>query len=168
MTSELVDVLLEGVDLLGRAAEVDDAGHAALDADDPRVAKISLRIAEAMRGTAKIVPDAPAAASAPAAGQASEPAEFRPQDRLDAAWAAAHRGELVSLLWSAVPWVRFDFSDVTSIDAAGLAFLTLAARTPDSPGTTRKIRLEGVSPALERLLHAAGLGGLCRAVTVEV
>jgi anti-anti-sigma factor len=168
MTSELVDVLLAGVDLLGRATEVDDSGRAAMDADDPRVAKFSLRIAEAMGGTAEVVPEAQAVASAPAAGRAIEPAEFRPEGRLDAAWTLAHRAEVASLVRSSVSAVRFDLSDVAFIDAAGLSFLALAAQTPDGRGATRKIRLQGVSPTLERLLHATGLRGLCPVAAVEV
>lgn len=167
MTSELVDVLLQGVDLLGRAAEVDDAGRATLEVDDPQIAKINSRLAEAMSGNQKVVRAAQDTAAASGAAQACEPAEFYPRGRLDAEWSMAHRDRVVSLLRSEVPLIRFDLSDVTSIDAAGLAFLALAARAANQQGLKSKIQIDGVNTALERLLHAAGLGSLCRLARVE-
>jgi two-component system sensor histidine kinase and response regulator WspE len=160
ITSALVDVLLAGVDLLGRAAEVDGAGRAALDADDPQVADTTARIAAAMRA-APIV--APAAADAgTGSGHRGEPLSIRPRGSLDVTWAAANRDQLVARLRNEPASVLFDLTEVTSIDAAGLALLSLAARLPSPAGATGGIRIEGVSASLLQLLHAAGLGDHCR------
>lgn len=137
MTSGLVDVLLAGIDLLGRAAEVDPSGATALDVGDPRIADIVARIASAARGQ-------PAAKfPAPIVEKDAAP---RAPELLSGSWLAAQRETLAD--------VRVDLSTTVEVDAAALGYLALAAREARPP------QLEHVSQEIAHLLQVVGLSCL--------
>lgn len=154
MSSGLVDVLLEGIDLLARAADVDDSGHVALDADDPKVAQNASRIAAAMRV-------APQPAPASVAGARNVPSlpkrtlQLHAPARLDGAWAAAHRDRIRAQLNETASTIQLDLTDVSTIDVAGLGFLSLVASASNTAGE-QVVRIQGARPEIERLLCAAG------------
>jgi len=138
MTSELVDVLLASVDLLARAADVDDAGQVTLDVDDARIRRAVAGIADAMRGEV----------------QAGKPRMLKAPADLTGDWFGEHRDQILS---AAAP---LDMSEVETIDAAALGFLALAMRPRDrSSGLT----LRGARANVDTFLHAVGLQSACSA-----
>jgi chemotaxis protein histidine kinase CheA len=166
MTSDLVDLLLEGVDLLGRAADVDDQGRVELEAGDSRVRDVTSRIARVMGGVSEMArgesnvrpPTDPAMRAAPLV--------LRAPARLDGAWAAAHRDAIASRVGHGRSSVRLDLRDAEGIDAAALAFLSLAV-SPTKDAGQCGLRLEGARPEIERVLRAVGLGDDCCATRAE-
>lgn len=145
MTSGLVDVLLEGVDLLARAADVDDGGNVALDAADASIAKFTARLTSAMQGMV----DAPIPRGAVA--RPPQIAQVRAPARLDRVWAEALHDTLLSN--KRIDSQELDFADVESIDAVALGFLAAMAQQP----VAGQRIVSGARPELQRLLHLAGV-----------
>ncbi len=148
MSSSLVDVLLAGVDLLGRAADVDDAGQVALAESDPLIVRAVSGIATAMRANA-----------AGAQENRPQPLTVHAPPQLMGAWVASQRDRVVASIAAGGTPPQFDLSDVESIDAAALGFLTLASGTR-SERNGANIAIVGARPELARLLCAVGLSSI--------
>jgi len=174
MSSSLVDVLFEGVDLLGQVAEGDTSGDDVAVAS--RIRDVTEKIARATHGEtahggkANVKPGGLAAATArQTPGVTTSTRTFRPEGSFDAAWSTAHHREVAAALRQGPGQVCFDFSHVEAIDAVGLALLSLAQRSVARnaiPGNIT-IRLTAVSPQLARLLQATGLDRGCTIVAAE-
>ncbi len=155
--STLVDLLFEGVDVLGMVAQASD------DADEEllvRAERAVHQIARASQGLA-VVPSRGERASLPhrlADEAGSSLADVRPQGALDAPWVDRYRPSIMHRSREAAGPVRLDLSDVTRIDAVGLAFLAAATHSmADSASTPGCIRLVGVPQPLALLLRAVGI-----------
>lgn len=149
MTSGLVDVLLEGIDLLGRAAEVDASGHVELDEGDPRIADIAARIASAATS-------APAQPQGKARGERATTAPgaaLVAPAQLTGDWLAQHHDRLLR--------ASLDLRQTTAIDAAALGYLSLVAQTAAA------LRIAQASPEIRRLLTVTGLGVVLETSAVE-
>jgi chemotaxis protein histidine kinase CheA len=144
MTSGLVDVLLEGIDLLARAADVDDSGFPTLADNDPRIAAIAVRIQSAARG------EAPAPAPKPAT---KTPDNLFAPPLLSGHWLASQGDALTA--------ASVDLHAVASLDAAALAYLSLAAREATPP------RLLAANVPVQHLLSVVGLGALLTSSVAE-
>ena len=170
MSSSLVDVLLEGVDLLGRVAQ-DDAPEAAAGLLS-QVAAVTQKIEQATRGGGIAAePTKPAAANRAAGADAARlPTHvFRPAGAFDAAWVNAHHQAIAHAMRQVPSEVQFDFSHVETIDPISLALLAAVTRPAARDETSRAaaVRLNGVSPALAGLLRATGLDRGCTIAPAE-
>lgn len=145
MSSGLVDVLLAGVDLLGRAADVDDAGQVSLAEGDPQILQAVSRIATAMRENA-----------AGAQDNQIQQLTLRAPAQLTGSWAASQRDRIVAALAAGGTPAQFDLSDVETIDAAAIGFLALASGSTQAREST-KFTTFGARRELAQLLRAAGL-----------
>jgi HPt (histidine-containing phosphotransfer) domain-containing protein/ABC-type transporter Mla MlaB component len=158
MSSSLVDVLFEGVDLLGRVA-LDDAPDAAT-ALLPQVAAVTQKIERATRGdTIDAHPPQSNMAQTP-------PPAFRPAGAFDTAWVKAHHREIANVMVETPGELQFDLSQVKAIDPIGLALLATVTR-PAARATTLPVagvRLSGASAELVGLLRAMGLDRSCTIV----
>lgn len=155
--SPLVDVLFEGVDVLGMVAQASD------DADEQLLARAQQSVyhmARASQGLA-VVPsrnELPSPAPPLAVEAGASLAGVRPEGALDARWVDRHRPSIVHRSQEAAGSVRLDLSDVTHIDAMGLAFLAAATRSAvDSTTGSGHIQLVGVPQRLASLLRAVGV-----------
>lgn len=144
MTSGLVDVLLAGIDLLARAADVDATGATALGVGDPRIADIVARIASAARGEPSLNS---------AASFAEQASALRAPELLTGGWLAAQRDYSAD--------TRIDLGETVELDAAALGYLALAAREPRPP------QLERACEEIEHLLQSVGLGRLLNSSAAE-
>lgn len=167
LTSSLVDVLLEGVDLLGRAAQYDVAPEARVSASQvsstvERIKQASTPQAQSL--TASAAPSPPPApqpaAIRPATVQPTPTAEARVRSirisgDLDETWASSIHHEIGAVLEERPEKIDFDLAEVTEIAPIGLALLAAAARTAESVGST--IRWTSVPQPFEKLMQAVGL-----------
>ena len=155
MTSSLVDVLLEGVDLLGRAAQFNTPPE--LQVTKSQVTATVNRILQATSGTpVERSPDS-AFTKVPTAGV--QPAvlcrsEFSAPKALDATWASDSHREMATLLRQART-VTIDLANVTEIDPLGLALLAQVARSAHPQQCPLLLRNVPVQFVL--LLQAVGL-----------
>jgi len=171
MTSSLVDVLLEGVDLLGRVAQYDAPQE--LRVSGPQIAATVQKIVQATS-------TAPAMA-APAIAQSSEArtslpsttavqppraraAEFRPLGTLDASWTSAIYREIAAGLKQGQV-IEVDLAGVSEIDPLGLALLTLVAGSGGDEASP--LHLRNVPAKFEQLLRSVGLAQSCRSSKAE-
>lgn len=179
MTSGLVDVLLEGVDLLGRVAQFDVPIE--LQVSGPLVAATVQKIVQATSvapaSTAVRVAAPASPSSAPHnAARASKlvpthvqppPASadvFRLPAALDSSWVrATHREIAAELKRGGV--IELDLNEVSQIDPLGLALMTLVARR--GGGTDSSLHLRNVPAKFDRLLRAVGLAQCCRTSRAE-
>jgi chemotaxis protein histidine kinase CheA len=186
MTSALVDVLLEGVDLLGRVAQYDAPQE--LQVSGPQVAATVQKIVQATTAapvTAAPVTAAPVTATPVTAALASAPAseartpqpattpvhshraraaEFSPLGALDANWTIAIHREIAAGLGQG-QIIEVDLGGVSEIDPLGLALLTLVARSggeAESP-----LHLRNVPARFDLLLRSVGLAQSCRIAKAE-
>jgi anti-anti-sigma factor len=169
MSSRLVDVLFEGVDLLGRVAQ--DDSSAVAEAEAPKVREVTEKIARATRlGTLEEESGGRVTETVPHTHEVKSPTRvFRPERAFDAAWVGAHHREVSAVLRHAPAEVCFDFSNVEAIDSMGLALLSTMERSLSTNAMTDKIKIQlnGVSPQLARLLQATGLDRGCQIVAAE-
>jgi len=162
MTSALIDVLLEGVDLLGTVAH-----REMLEPDDATVARVR-EVAERIKHAAQAGPaqeTLPASRTAGPDRSAGEPiaAELRLGRTLNAAWIREHHARITTAIQSAIANVHLDCSAVETIDASGLAWLTwLGSHLNEHADASRiKICLDGVAPHWQRVLRATGVDRVC-------
>ena len=142
ITSDRVDVLLRGVDMLEQLTRT-DAGEQAAGSDPAAWQEIAGRIAEIASGREQ-------------AGRTSELETFRAPATMDAAWSERQREILAALLRSHGKEIRFDLDGCERIAPAGLALLALVAkRAGTQPGT--RLTIAHASGPLSRLLHVTGL-----------
>lgn len=141
MSSGLVDVLLEGVDLLGRAAQYEAPPE--LRITEPQIAATVGRILQASQAT-------------PASGRERQQAKAHASHQLpavvDERWVVEHHRELARQLKQENA-IEFDLRQVTQIDPIGLALIAHLAASADPHG----LRLRGAPASLNPLLDAAGL-----------
>jgi chemotaxis protein histidine kinase CheA len=154
MTSGLADVLLEGVDLLGRAAQFDIPPEQRVT--EAQIASTTQRITQASTNVPSVArQDRVAASSAtPPPPTSASTVDFHPHGAIDASWAGEVHAELADAIKTAKS-VHLDLGGVTGIDPVGLALLTLAARSPDSGQSP--LRLANVPSKFEPLLRSVGL-----------
>lgn len=144
ITSPLVDVLLAGVDLLGRATRIDDDPNTQSE-DIHRLLKA---IEEASSGPSNPAPfDTPPPV-------ASAPTLLPPPVALDASW-------VDSVLQGAQDWVAtgahdlaVNLADVKGVEPSGLMLLSMISAAANS---RRRLLLHNASPDLALLLTAFGL-----------
>ena len=176
MTSSLVDVLLEGVDLLGRVAQYDAPQE--LRVSEPQIAATVQKIVQATTAapeTAAPETAAPAIArfsetrpSPPAKAPVQPPraraVEFRPLGALDASWTSVIHGEIATGLKQG-QIIEVDLDGVSEIDPLGLALLTLVARSGDAKES--RLHLRNVPTKFDLLLRSVGLEQSCRSSQAE-
>jgi chemotaxis protein histidine kinase CheA len=151
LSSEAVDVLLEGVDALQRICALEpDAGMTAAWLDSVLANLAAIREG---RTPAKPPPAAPVAVRAQPAAESSFtlPADF------DDAAAEALRGPLHDALESGVARIQIDFEPVRQISARGLALLAALTREATRRDPPAALRAEGPSGPLAALLRVTGL-----------
>lgn len=166
MTSSLVDVLLEGVDLLGRVAQYDAPQE--LRVSEPQVAATVQKIVQATTAAPAIAETSEARTSLPSTIPVQPPraraAEFRPRGTLDASWTSAiHREIAAGLKQGQI--IEVDLDGVSEIDPLGLALLTLVARNDDAAESP--LHLRNVPTKFEQLLRSVGLAQSCRSSKAE-
>lgn len=156
MSSGLVDVLLAGVDLLGKAAQFDVPAAERVSA--AKVAETIEQIVQAQRGRLPEVQTPQPAAAVPSASDRSASvgtAERRVlvlSGALDDAWVQRVHREIYALL-AADEELQFDLQGVTDIGPLGLALLTQAAQR----GGAGQTQFANVPAGLARLWGAVGL-----------
>lgn len=154
MTSELVDVLLAGVDLLGRAAEFNSSE--ATRVSEEEVTSTVKRILQASSAH-------PAAATVASASPAHS-AVFRPLGNLDADWVDGVHREIGAILLQGAGGIAFDLARTEAIDSVGLALLANVARhSQEGHG----VQFHNTSRHIERLLHTVGLAEACQFTAIE-
>jgi chemotaxis protein histidine kinase CheA len=158
VSSRLVDLLFEGVDLLGQVAQ-DDASNVSSDVTS-KVTEVTGKIERAMRGSVSDTQPASAATTRLADTNTTSTHVLRPEGSLNAAWAKAYHREIATVLRQGHGDLHFDLANVEAIDPIGLALLRastqLAARN-----TTSRIHVTGMSPQMAALLRLAGLDRGC-------
>lgn len=160
MTSSLVDVLLEGVDLLGRAAQFDTPLENRVTESQiaATVQKIVQATSAAPASGAVVAPakESPSTTTpaASAAARQSQATQFRPRGSLDERWTGAIHRDIAAVL-NAGETIALDLSDITAIDPLALALLVQIAHGSDA--TPHSLRLQNVPPRFEPLLRAVGL-----------
>jgi chemotaxis protein histidine kinase CheA len=157
MSSRLVDVLLRGVDLLDRVADVDSVGAATPDTE-AAVRDFAAGLAQATQAGTGVA----GVAGVPmptAQSQTGHEQLLRLPRAVDAAWVRRHHAEALRCRGGARGELCLDFSAVETIDPVGLAWLSLAARVASGSGqdSHRGLHAAGVSPGLAQLLSAVGL-----------
>lgn len=183
MTSGLVDVLLEGVDLLGRVAQYDVPQERQVSG--PLVTATVLKIAQATTAAPASGASSPRAAapattssslaqaegartSLPGTTPAQPPhagaAVFRVPGELDGRWADATHREIAAAMKQG-QLIQLDLSEVSEIDPIGLALLTLVARGGDAADSP--LQLQNVPAEFDLLLRAVGLAQSCRSSPAE-
>jgi len=177
LTSGHVDVLLRGVDLLGRISEATRQPDAPLDAAfGDAVQAIVADLHQVLRpqvvggagaaasGASPPVP-APAHTAAATAGAATgaarldEPLTIAVPEILDAATADHVRRNILSAVSSGRREVHFDLSVTRDLDVRGLALLAGVPPYLTSAGLPPP-RLAGVSAAMAAVLRVTGVGAL--------
>ena len=161
LSSEAVDVLLQGVDALQRICSPQP---------DPAFTEQSIqalidRIAAVREGKSCAPPGQPTQESfvSPAAVQRVTSTVMPQESRLmlpavfDASAAKSLRGELSNILRNNPSRIRFDFSQVQHLSAAALSLLASFARETARAETVPAIDAEGVSAAMGALLRTTGL-----------
>jgi chemotaxis protein histidine kinase CheA len=166
MTSGLVDVLLEGVDLLGRAAQFDMP---------PELRVTKSQVSATVNRISQATSEAPVARTAElqlakAATpdvRSTEPRcqEFSPPRALDANWVNENQREMAALLKQGRT-VALDLANLTQIDPLGLALLGHVARSAHPRECP--LLLRNVPVQFMPLLQAAGLQRLCSASEQKV
>lgn len=157
MTSNLVDVLFEGVDLLGRAAQFDTAPEARVTAD--QVASTVQKIVRASTDgpaaapTATFTPERHTATTSRAA-MPDPPRAIRLPGALDANWTTTIYREFDSRL-KAGGAIVLDLDNMTELDPLALALLVQVARL--SHKTPHALLLQHVPARFEALFRAMGL-----------
>jgi chemotaxis protein histidine kinase CheA len=161
ITADLVDVLLQAVDLLGRTTEIDEAGGLVRQVADDQVARIVARVQQSMR------PSPAGLERPPARTDVSQPAARleRAPVHLSRMWATQQQSA-----WMHAPKenraIRLDCREVERIDAAALGLLALAARAArDTRSPT--LQLINVPDPLHDLLDAMDLLGCCQAAAKD-
>lgn len=150
MTSALADVLLEGVDLLGRATRFDLPEEERVTRQ--QIAETLERISlQSSQGADKELPKAPVAK---AAAPASRSRFLRLPSSLDARWVQETHREVASL-HDAQQTIDLDFSNVLEIDPVGLAYLAVLCRSADAGESA--VRFRQVAATFVPLLRAAGI-----------
>lgn len=154
LTSEIIDVLLEGVDLLGEAA------LATADCGEQVVAYLArIRRSIASRQSVNDAHCGVKQAGTDATGSRDGVVTYRPQGALDHTWVRSHFQDILADLELAGATVCIHLADVVSIDAHGVALLaTIGSVSKPKVGVaTRPAKLVGASAPLQRLLVATGL-----------
>lgn len=147
-----VDVLLRGVDLLGRVANGSKDANIdwnLLDAEvTPLVAEITAALANSFPVDAPALVPASQIPASPTEITIPLPAMF------DAAAAETARVAFIAGLDKKTPCVRFDLSLTNDLDATGLAFLALI---PAHANGETQVELAGANVELRAILKATGI-----------
>ena len=171
MTSSLVDVLLEGVDLLGRVAQYDAPQE--LRVSEPQIAATVQKIVQATTAAPETAAPAIARSSqtrpsppakAPVQPPRARAVEFRPLGALDASWTSVIHGEIATGLKQG-QIIEVDLDGVSEIDPLGLALLTLVARSGDAKES--RLHLRNVPTKFDLLLRSVGLAQSFRSSQAE-
>jgi two-component system sensor histidine kinase and response regulator WspE len=169
-----VDVLLRGVDLLGKISEATRAPEVDLAGAFEGPVKSLVAELEAMLVPGGKSGGGPAPAGARAdvrpAGSATNPPSAEPTaprmpaattiagpETLDAAAAEEIRRRFLSAIEGGCDTVRFDLRATKDLDVQGLALLAAVARHAAVHGRPQ-LRLAGVSAEMETVLRVTGLG----------
>jgi two-component system sensor histidine kinase and response regulator WspE len=174
-----IDVLLRGVDLLGKISEATRDPEVNLEHDFEGLVKSLVVELEAMRvpggksgggaaavraSTAHATPKSGAPGSGPGRSSSGSPAPTEPvattitvPEILDATAAEEIRGQFLSAIERGCDPVRFDLRATKDLDVQGLALLAAVAQHVAKYGRPR-IRLAGVSAEMETVLVVTGLG----------
>ncbi len=161
LSSDSVDVLLQGVDALQRICALQPES----DMTEAWLASLVEQLAGVKAGRApmraKIAPATPAqhVEPAPAPVGADSTAEIRvtlPAE-FEARAAEAVRGQLLEGLGAGPVAIRLDFAGVNDISTEALALLASLAREVARPDVATTLRAEGVSPPVAALLRTTGL-----------
>jgi chemotaxis protein histidine kinase CheA len=150
-----VDVLLRGVDMLGRVAN----GSKAPTVDwnlftaevTPLVAEITAALSDAPAPPAA-KPQVPTSAPTPAAAESEITIAFPLM--LDAIAAEPARRELIAGIDSNASIINLDLELTADLDATGLALL---AAIPRFVPTTTRVTLSGACPEMQMVLQATGI-----------
>ncbi|MFN5746372.1 MAG: Hpt domain-containing protein [Methylococcaceae bacterium] len=143
VTSHLVDVLLAGVDLLGRVTRIDGDADASVDADD--ISLILNRIQQAALGM-------PLAAAATA-----EKSLLQHPAALDERWVSQVHTDLGQWLEAGSADLAIRLDQVTDVAPSALALLAMASRVSRQD---RRLLLQDASPQVAELLRAMGMDKL--------
>jgi len=167
MTSNLVDVLLEGVDLLGRAAQFDAPPEDRVTQD--MVAATVQNIVRASTKAPSVVVTAAFTGKAP---ENADPTATQNQDTairlhgaLDAGWISSIHREFDRLLKGGHA-IMLDLGNITEIDPLALALLAQVARL--SSETPHSLILKNVPARFDALLRAIGLAPNLATVAGEI
>ena len=156
LTSSLVDVLLAGVDLLGRVAQFDVPADARVSPEQVAATVERIKQASTSQPQVAAVPAAPAPAPAPQPAPVAEARlrTFKLTGDLDETWANNIHSEVNDVLESGAP-IDFDLSGTTEISPIGLALLAATARIAESGRLT--VRFTGIPQRFEQLMRSVGL-----------
>jgi len=162
LRSDSVDVLLEGVDALQRICLPESRGGEAL-----AVEPLLLRIGEvgagrrADSGQPKVVVEARSVVEIPtAARREPETANIRLPEGFDEAAARSLRVQWVEILARSPSRIRFDFSQVRVVGAAGMALIVAFVQEATQQPRVPAIVFGGTQPAVRRLWRVIGLDAL--------
>jgi two-component system sensor histidine kinase and response regulator WspE len=167
LSSEGVDILLQGVDALQQICAPSGAGEVAID---PLLAELAgVRDGRVAPRNAKVDLSTPAGTGAtPAAGASTAPAGVPAHDRiriavpavLDDLAADLFRRELLAAQRKGAPHVQLDFSALRQISAGGLALLVAFVHDMARYAPPRTVAAEGVTDDLRPLWRVARLEAL--------
>jgi two-component system sensor histidine kinase and response regulator WspE len=160
LSSDSVDVLLEGVDALQQVCQPGEKTGAA-----PVIESLLQRIGAVGAGKSGLPPVMPRAAAGAshaqevpvAAAPASDSADIPLPGLLDEAAAASLRIQLADLIEHAPARISLDFSGVREISAAGMALVAAFAREAGHLAVPPVIVLRGMQLSLRSLWRVIGL-----------
>jgi two-component system sensor histidine kinase and response regulator WspE len=141
LTSDAVDVLLRGVDTLGRVPQ---------DATDLAFVRLVEAVGAVRSGHAPV--PAPAVSAPPPEPKPAGPVTVSPQGDLDAKGAEELRRSLADRLAQGTVPLRLDLACVGSVGPQALAVLALLARAAGP-----SVELTGAAPAVQTLLQMTRL-----------
>lgn len=158
LTSSLVDILLEGVDLLQNVTQLNANGHESASDEVSAVVQYAERLrcrlsgGETAAAPARRVPSTTAPLPVPT--QPAGPWDVRCAARVDLEWVSTQGPRLLAELGSGRE-ISLDLADVRQLAPAGVVFfytLTRAAQVQPS-----RLRLMNVSPRVRAFFSAAGI-----------
>ncbi|HVP10804.1 MAG TPA: Hpt domain-containing protein [Phycisphaerae bacterium] len=165
LTSEAVDVLLQGVDALQRICSPEPDP----DLSETQLESLHERLTATKEGrlpppaAASPPPRADAVGAMPLASSAPAEEEMRltlPAD-LDDAAAEALRGQLCGAFGQGVPRIHLDFSQVRRLTAGAMSVLLSCAREAARTQPALLISVSGVAGPVAALMRVSGLDRAC-------
>jgi two-component system sensor histidine kinase and response regulator WspE len=165
LTSDSVDVLLEGVDALQQICSPGDRSGAEPLAIEPLLHRIGDvgggKSAPSIRPKVSVESN-PAGNVSMAARRESEGVNIRLPEVLDEAAAKSLRTEWARVLENAPARINVDFSQVRELGTAGMALLVAFVREVTQQGRGSTILFRGGQPSVTRLWRVIGLGAIVR------
>jgi chemotaxis protein histidine kinase CheA len=162
LSSEAVDVLLQGVDTLQRICSpqadpimTEQSIQSLLD----RIAAIRDGRSSPPPPQAQEFPDSPVAVELATQAARSQESRVTLPVVFDASAAESLRVELSNTLGHEPSRIRLDFAHVRHLSAAALSLLASLARETARAGAATTVHAEGVSAEMAVLLRTTGLGG---------